>query len=77
MTKQELINKVLENPEPACSASKLCCYGGYGSGYGLLTYQGKWEFIPSSATERSFKPTDEFVLEVIGENWRKLLKYYK
>jgi hypothetical protein len=77
MTKQELINKVLENPEPACSARKLSCYGGYGSGYGLLTYQGKWMFIPHQTTDKSFEPTDEFVIEVIKENWRKLLRYYK
>lgn len=76
MTKTELIQEVLKNPEPACKANLLSCNGGYGSGVGQLKWYGYWEFVPMSGG-RSFKATDEFVIDVIGNNFRKLLKYYK
>jgi hypothetical protein len=78
MTKTELIQKVLENPEPACGLQNgLKCYGGFNAGEGQLKWYGKWEFVPGSATGKSFEPTNEFVKEVIGNNFRKLLRYYK
>jgi len=77
MKKENLVQMVLENPEPACSASALLCNGGFNSGEGQLKYYGKWEFVPAKATGVSFEPTDEFVKEVIEDNFRKLLKYYK
>jgi len=77
MTKKELIQKVLENPEPACGARALQCNGGFNSGEGQLKWYGYWEFVSNKATGASFKPTDEFVVEVIGKNWNKLRHYYK
>ena len=76
MTKKELILAVLGNPEPACGAGLLKCNGGFNSGDGQLKWYGYWEFVPSKATGASFKPTDEFVTQVIGDNFRKLIRHY-
>ena len=77
MTKNELIEAVLKNPEPACSYYNLTCYGGHGAGQGQLKYCGYWEFVRNQATGYNFKAKDEFVKEVIADHWRKLLKFYK
>lgn len=77
MTKQELIDAVLRNPEPACSYYNLTCYGGHGAGHGQLKYFGHWEFVANQATGCNFKATDAFVREVIEDHWRKLVKLYK
>lgn len=80
MTKNELIEKVLRNPERVNPTTiKLYCNGGFGTGEGILAYSSeveKWEFLPNSRTRRRFYATDEFVTEVITKNWRKLLKLY-
>ena len=83
MTKQELINAVLENPAPASESGKLECYGGYDAGHGVLRYEcinseGEmaWKFCRNSARGRSFVATDKFILETIEANWRKLVSYY-
>ena len=77
MTKKDLVQLVLDNPEPACSANALKCNGGFSAGEGQLKWYGYWEFVPTKATGASFKPTDEFVAEVIEANWRQLRRYYK
>ena len=83
MTKDELIKKVLGNPEPACKYHCLTCYGGFNGGDGFLSYQcGEdremhWMFLPNSATNSSYEVSDEFVVEVISDNFKKLKKYYK
>ena len=81
MTKNELIKRVLKNPERVNPATiKLYCNGGFGSGEGILAYSSennKWEFMPNSRTGRSFYVNDGFVMEVINRHWRKLLPLYR
>ncbi len=78
MNKKEVIQAVLDNPEPACvRGGILTCNGGYNAGQGRITFQGEWVFLPFSATHRSFSPTDEFVETVIGNHWRELRPLYE
>lgn len=77
MEKEQLIEAVLKNPEPASSNYNLTCYGGHGAGHGQLKYSGYWEFVRNQATGYGFEATDEFVRSVIAEHWRKLVKFYK
>jgi hypothetical protein len=75
--KKEVIQAVLENPEPACMRGILTCNGGFNAGQGRISFQGEWIFFPFSATHRPFFPTDEFVETVIGSHWRELRPLYE
>ena len=74
MNKEELINAVLENPTPMLQDGKVFFYGGFNEGNCRLEIRDDGWYLCGRVT---YPVNEEFVKNIIAENWEKLIKLYQ
>ena len=74
MTKEEVINAVLENPTQMLQDGKIFFYGGFNEGNCRLEIRDDGWYLCGRVT---YPVNEEFVKNIIAENWQKLIKLYQ